>query len=134
MVVVCVCYEQAIPVSTVGDFVGVCFVDVCRNNSIHVCYDLCWGRGSTVAADLSPLIIRDARGEPHSSRFRQASQGGCIPEICHSRMSDENIAAATLATRSAHEGPSTPAFYVAIVCLIWYVAVTLVSTLGYVQV
>jgi hypothetical protein len=49
-------------------------------------------------------------------------------------MSDEKTVAATLATRSAHEGPSTPLFYVAIVCLIWYVAVTLVSTLGYVQV
>jgi hypothetical protein len=91
------------------------------------------GRGST-AADLSPLIIRHARGEPHSFRLRQDSQGGCIPETRHSRMSDEKFVAATLATRSAHEGPSTPVFYVAIICLIWYVAVTLVSTLGYVQV
>jgi hypothetical protein len=49
-------------------------------------------------------------------------------------MSDEKTVAATLATRSTHEGSSTPVFYVAIVCLIWYVAVTIVSTLGYVQV
>jgi hypothetical protein len=49
-------------------------------------------------------------------------------------MSDEKAVAATLATQSAHEGPSTPVLYVAIICLIWYVAVTLVSTLGYVQV
>jgi hypothetical protein len=49
-------------------------------------------------------------------------------------MSDGITVAATLAARSAQEGPSTPVFYVATVCLIWYVAVTLVSTLGYVQV
>ena len=49
-------------------------------------------------------------------------------------MSDEEIAAATVATRSTYDGPSTLVFCVAIVCLIWYVAVTLVSTLGYVQV
>lgn len=49
-------------------------------------------------------------------------------------MSDETLAAATLAVRSAYDGPSTFAFYLAIICLMWYVAVTLVSTLGYVQV
>jgi hypothetical protein len=49
-------------------------------------------------------------------------------------MSDESDAAATLATRSLHDGPSVLVFYIAVVCLIWYVAVTVVSTLGYVQV
>jgi len=49
-------------------------------------------------------------------------------------MSDETLAAATLATWSVDDEPSTFVFYLAVVCLIWYVAVTLVSTLGYVQV
>lgn len=49
-------------------------------------------------------------------------------------MSDESVAAAALATRSDNGGPSTLVFYLAVICLIWYVAVTLVSTLGYVQV
>jgi hypothetical protein len=49
-------------------------------------------------------------------------------------MSDETLAAATLATRSVDDGPLTVVFYLAVICLIWYVAVTLVSTLGYVQV
>lgn len=62
---------------------------------------------------------------------RQDSPGGCIPDT---RMSDETLAAATLVTRSVRDGPSTVVFYLAVVCLIWYVAVTLVSTLGYVQV
>jgi len=58
-------------------------------------------------------------------------EAGCIPET---RMSDETLAAATLATRSVDDGPLTVVFYLAVICLIWYVAVTLVSTLGYVQV
>ena len=49
-------------------------------------------------------------------------------------MFDESVAAATLATRSNYDGPSALVFYLAVICLIWYVAVTLVSTLGYVQV
>jgi len=61
----------------------------------------------------------------------QDSPGGCIPET---RMFDESVAAATLATRSNYDGPSALVFYLAVICLIWYVAVTLVSTLGYVQV
>jgi hypothetical protein len=57
-----------------------------------------------------------------------------MPETRYSRMSDESTTAATLATRSIVDEPSTLVFYLAVVCLIWYVAVTLVSTLGYVQV
>jgi hypothetical protein len=49
-------------------------------------------------------------------------------------MSDETLAAATLATRSFQDGSSPVVYYLAVICLIWYVAVTLVSTLGYVQV
>jgi hypothetical protein len=65
---------------------------------------------------------------------RQDSTGGYIPESRYSRMSDEEVTAATVATRSNYDGPSTLVSYVAIICLIWYVAVALVSTLGYVQV
>lgn len=49
-------------------------------------------------------------------------------------MLDESIAAGTLASRSLHDGPPPWLFYLAVICLIWYIAVTLVSTLGYVQV
>lgn len=49
-------------------------------------------------------------------------------------MLDESIAAGTLASRSLHDEPPPWLFYLAVICLIWYIAVTLVSTLGYVQV
>lgn len=65
---------------------------------------------------------------------RQDSSGGNIPESLYNRMSEESIVAAVLAKRSTEHGPSSLALYVAVICLIWYIAVTLVSTLGYVQV
>lgn len=52
----------------------------------------------------------------------------------YSRMLDESIAAGTLASRSLHDERPSWMFYLAFVCLIWYIAVVLVSTLGYVQV
>jgi hypothetical protein len=52
----------------------------------------------------------------------------------YSRMLDESTAAGKLAWRSLRDEPPSWLFYVAVVCLIWYTAVTLVSTLGYVQV
>jgi hypothetical protein len=52
----------------------------------------------------------------------------------YSRMLDESIAAGTLASQSLQDERPSWLFYIAVVCLIWYTAVVLVSTLGYVQV
>lgn len=52
----------------------------------------------------------------------------------YSRMLDESTAAGKLALRSLRDEPPPWLFYLAVVCLIWYTAVVLVSTLGYVQV
>ena len=52
----------------------------------------------------------------------------------YSRMLEENTAAGKLALRSLHDEPPSWTFYLAVICLIWYTAVVLVSTLGYVQV
>jgi hypothetical protein len=90
------------------------------------------GRGSTCCGSKPADNLKRLRTSLINSC--QDSQGGCIPETRYSRMSDESDAAATLATRSLHDGPSVLVFCIAVVCLIWYVAVTLVSTLGYVQV
>jgi len=49
-------------------------------------------------------------------------------------MLDESTAAGTLASRSQYDERPAWLFYLAVICLIWYTAVTLVSTLGYVQV
>jgi hypothetical protein len=49
-------------------------------------------------------------------------------------MLEENTAAGKLALRSLHDEPPSWTFYLAVICLIWYTAVVLVSTLGYVQV
>lgn len=112
------------------------FVDVLAQYSMFVMIQREFGWPRLHAADLSPLIIWNNPSCPDERTSLincppRLTRRGCIPET---RMSDKPLAAATLATRSVDDGPSTVVFYLAVICLIWYVAVTLVSTLGYVQV
>lgn len=93
-----------------------------------------FGRGSTQIFCGSKSADNPKKNltQPFSPRLTR--RGCTTPQCRHSRMSDESVTAAALATRSNQNGPSTLVFYVAVICLIWYVVVTLVSTLGYVQV
>jgi hypothetical protein len=102
----------------------------------HVCYCLFFNRrgpfsGSKLVQDgsNSALVAVEHHFVKYPPRLVRRPH-----TLQYSRMLDENIAAGTLASRSLQDERPSWLFYLAIVCLIWYTAVVLVSTLGYVQV